>query len=121
MEYRKIINLLHNTPIQPSKFKTKNWVEINDGSYGVYRTGSQIKFKTLMIRSTLYGYSNAYILVKGTMTVTSTGTAAAPDNRNKKVIFKNYAPFTDCISEINNNGIIKIFKLLLEDSGNTIN
>ena len=41
----KIINLLDNTPNQPSKFKPKNWVEINDGLYGTYSTGSQIKFK----------------------------------------------------------------------------
>ena len=34
MEYQKIKDLLHNTPNQPSKFKTKNWVAINDGSYG---------------------------------------------------------------------------------------
>ena len=30
MEYQKIMKLLHNTPNQPSKFMTKNWVEIND-------------------------------------------------------------------------------------------
>ena len=46
MEYQKIINLLDNTPNQPTKFRTKNWVEVNDGSYGVYNIGSQIKFKT---------------------------------------------------------------------------
>ena len=46
MEYQKIINLLHNTPNEPPKFRTQNWVEVNDGSYGVYNTGSQIKFKT---------------------------------------------------------------------------
>ena len=45
MEYQKIINLLDNTPNQPSKFRAKNWVEINDGLYGAYCTGSQIKFK----------------------------------------------------------------------------
>ena len=44
MEYQKIINLLDNTLNQP--FRTKNWVKINDGSYGTYNTGSQIKFKT---------------------------------------------------------------------------
>ena len=46
-----------------------------------------------------------YILVKGTIAVTNTGTAVAPNNRNKKVIFKNCAPFTYCISEINNKEI----------------
>ena len=45
MEYQKIINLLYNTPNQPTKFSTKNWVEINDGARGTYNKNSQIKFK----------------------------------------------------------------------------
>ena len=53
MDYQKIINLFDNTPNQPSKFKTKNLVEINHGSYGVYNTGRPIKFRTSMIRSSL--------------------------------------------------------------------
>ena len=40
MEYQKIIDLLDNTPNQPSKFKTKNWVEINDDERGAYNTSS---------------------------------------------------------------------------------
>ena len=66
-----MIRLLDNAPNQPSKFKTKNWVEINDRSYGAYKTGSPIKFKTSMIsvlRSSLCDYSEAYILVKRTIT-----------------------------------------------------
>ena len=55
-----------------------------------------------MLKSSLYYYSYAYILVKRIITVNNTGTTAAPNNRNKKVIFKNFAPFTNCISEINN-------------------
>ena len=51
MEYQKIINLLHNTPNQPSKFRTRNWVEINDNSCGLHNTNSQIKFKTSMLKS----------------------------------------------------------------------
>ena len=69
MEYQKIINLLDNTPNQPSKFKTKTWVEVNDGSNEVYNTGSPIKYKTSVIRSRLCDYSDGYILVKGTITV----------------------------------------------------
>ena len=46
MEYQKIINLFDNTPNQPTKFRKKNWVEINDDSLGTYNTNSQIKFKT---------------------------------------------------------------------------
>ena len=58
-----------------------------------------------MMRASLCDYSDAYILVKGNITVPNTGTAAALNNRNKKVIFKNCAPFSDCISEINNKEI----------------
>ena len=59
MKYQKTINLLDNTTKQPSKFKTKNCVEINDGSWGKYSTGSQIEFKTLIIRSSLCDYKDA--------------------------------------------------------------
>ena len=45
MVYQKITNLLDNTPNQPSKFRTKSWVEINDNARGTYNTNSQIKFK----------------------------------------------------------------------------
>ena len=58
-----------------------------------------------MLKPSLCDYSDAYILVKQTITVNNTGTLAAPNNRNKKVIFKKCAPFTDCISEINNTQI----------------
>ena len=49
MEYQKIANLLDNTLDQPSKFRKKNWVEINDESKESYGTGSDIKFKTTML------------------------------------------------------------------------
>ena len=62
MEYQKIINLLDNTPNQPSKFRTKNWVEITDDSLGTYNTNSQIKFKIKMLNLSLSDYSVAYIL-----------------------------------------------------------
>ena len=61
MEYQKIINLLDNASIQPSKFKTKIWVEINDESRGTYNTNSQIEFNTTMLKSSLCDYSDAYI------------------------------------------------------------
>ena len=50
MEYQKIINLLDNTPNQPTKFRSKNWVEINDDSRGTYDTNGQTKFETSMLR-----------------------------------------------------------------------
>ena len=91
---------------QPSKFRTKNWVEINDESRGKYNVNSQIKFKTTMLKSSLCDYSDAYILVKGTIAVNNTAAADADaNNTNKKVIFKNCAPFTNCISEINNTQV----------------
>ena len=106
MEYQKIANLIDDTSNQPSKFRTRNWVEINDESRGAYNVNSQIKFKTTMLKSSLCGYSDAYILIKGTISVNNTAAAgAAGNNINKKVIFKNCAPFTNCISEINNTQI----------------
>ena len=51
MECLKIINLLNNTPNQLTKFRTKNWVEVNDDPRETYNTNSQIKFKTSMLRS----------------------------------------------------------------------
>ena len=104
MEYQKIVNLIDdNTLNQPSKFRTRNWIEINDESRGVCNVNSQIKFKTTMLKSSLCDHSDAYILVKGAITVNNTAAqGAAANNTNKKVIFKNCAPFTNCISEINN-------------------
>ena len=61
MEYQKIINLLDDATDQPSKFRTRNWVEINDESRVTYNYGSDIKFKTSMIRSKLCDYSDACI------------------------------------------------------------
>ena len=103
MEYQKIINILDDTTNQPSKFRTRNWVEINDESRGKY--DSSIKFKTSMIRSDLCDYSDAYILVSETIAITGAGdddNAKRTDGRNKGVIFKNCAPFTKCISSVNN-------------------
>ena len=78
MEYQKIMNLLDNTRNQPSKFKTKNWVEINNESRGTYNEDNRIRFKASMLRSGLCDYSDAYILVKGTITVAD---IAAPVNQ----------------------------------------
>ena len=80
-------------------------IDINDCLRETYSANSQIKFKTLMLKSNLCDYSDAYIIVKGNLTVTNTSVAAeaaATNIVNKKVIFKNFAPFTDSISENNN-------------------
>ena len=108
MEYQKIANLIDDASNQPFKFRTRNWVEINDESGGAYNVNSQIKFKTTMLKSSLYDYSDAYILVKGTITNNGRGadaTATQADERDKGVSFKNCAPFINCISEINNTQI----------------
>ena len=107
MEYQKVANLLNNESDKPSKFRTRNWVEINDDSRGTY-TSNNIKFKTTMLRSNLCDYADADILVKETITITGAGNDDAAkrlDERNKGVIFKNCAPFTKCISRINNTDI----------------
>ena len=90
-------------------------VEINDESRRVMlsfhhceknHVNSQIKFKTTMLKSKLCDYSDAYILVKETISVNNTAAQGVAVNyNNKKVIFKNCAPFTNCISEINNTQI----------------
>ena len=105
---------------QPSKFRIRNLVEINDESRGIYNPNGQIKFKTTMLESSLCDYSDAYILVKGRITITGAGVDAAgrititgagvdaaarqTDERDKGVAFKNCASF-DCISEINNKQV----------------
>ena len=73
---------------------------------GTYSPNKKIKFKTSMLRSSLCHYSDPYILVKGNIAVNNTvAGGAAANNTNKKVIFKNRAPFTNCISKINNKDI----------------
>ena len=108
MEYQKRANLKDDASNQPSKFRTKNCVEINDESRGTYNANSQIKFKTTMLKSSLCGYSDAYILVKGKITITGEGFDAAArqaHERDKGAAFKNCAPFNNFISEINNTQI----------------
>ena len=72
MEYQKIANLLDTESNQPSKFRTRNWVEVNDESRGTY-TSNDIKFKTTMWRSNLCDYADAYTLLKGTIKITGAG------------------------------------------------
>ena len=79
--------MLDNTPNQPTKFKTKNLVGMNYESRGTYNTNSQIRFENSMLRSSLYDYSKAYILVKGTITVANT---AAQDQESNGALKKVY-------------------------------
>ena len=109
MEYQKIANLLNDASNKPSKFRTRNWIEITDDIRTAYSPNKKIRFKTAMLRSSLCDYSDAYILVKGNISVNNTAAAnaaaAAANNTNKKVIFENCAPFTNFISKINNTEI----------------
>ena len=91
MEYQKIINLLDIKPNQSSKFRTKKWIEINDHSSGTYNTNNQIKFKTSMLKSSFSDYSDAFILVTGTITAIGAGADAvsiAADRNNQQAIIK---------------------------------
>ena len=103
MECQRITNLLNNASNKPSKLRTRNWVEINDDIRAAYSPNKQIRSKTAMLRSSLCDYSDAYILVKGNITVNSaTAAGAAANNTDEEVVFKNCAPFANCISKINN-------------------
>ena len=70
----------------------------------MYNKDSQIKFRTSMLKSSLCDYSDAYILVKGTISIAPEA-GDNPNNGDKEVVFKNCVPFIDCISEINNTQI----------------
>ena len=107
MEYDKINNLLlseDNESEKVSKFVTREYVRVNSLS-DMYNENKSIRFKTPMLRSNLCDYSDAYILVKGTITVTAPGvnnnTNNIRDKRNRPVILKNIAPFVSCITRIN--------------------
>ena len=74
MEYQKTCYAIHQT-IQLNLEQKKT----NDESHGVYNTNGQIRFKTSMLKSSLCDYSNAYVLVKGNITVANTGPAEVPN------------------------------------------
>ena len=109
MEYDKINNLLlseDNESEKLSKFVTREYVEVNSLSNS-YNENKSIRFKTPMLRSNLCDYSDAFILVKGTITVTAPGVNNNSDNirdkRNRPSILKNNVPFLSCITRINGN------------------
>ena len=98
MEYEKIRNLLGNTSDKVPRFITQKWIEVHDQSGETYNPNKQIKFKTAMLRSDLCDYNDAYIVVKGDITVLRGNN----DAYDKKWAFKNNAPFISCILKINN-------------------
>ena len=107
MEYDKINNLLlseDNESEKLSKFVTREYVKVNS-LLDTYSENESIRFKTPMLRSNLCDYSDAYILVKGTITVTALGANNGENNirdkKNRPLILKNNAPFVSCITRIN--------------------
>ena len=101
MEYQKIINLLNTTFDDVPRFITKKCVAVHDqwgSARDRYKSIKQIRIKTSMLRSELCHFSDAYIVVKERIAVTHPDDA----NYNKKLTLKNNAPFTFCISKINN-------------------
>ena len=101
MEYQKVTNLLDTTFDNVPRFITKKWIEIHDkpgNAEDRYKPIKQIRFKTSMLRSDLYDFSDSYIIVKGTITVTDPHN----DTHDKKLAFKNNEPFVSCIANTNN-------------------
>ena len=80
------------------RFITKKWIEVHDQSGTTYNANKQIRFKTSMLRSDLYKFSDAYIIITGKITVTNPNN----DAYDKKIALKKKAPFTSCISKVNN-------------------
>ena len=132
MEYDKINNLLlseDNESEKLSKFVTREYVRVNS-LLDTYNENKSIRFKTPMLGSNLCDYSDAYILVKGTITVTALGANNGVNNiRDKKersLILKNNAPFVSCITRTNGEliedaddlGIVMPLYNLLEYSKN---
>ena len=123
MEFQKIVNFIGTSSDNKDlpTFVTKIWIEVYDQSEGNYNVNKEIRIKTSMLRSDLCDFSDAYIVVKGNITatkktftaddidapnntaanVTATNTANNNAFGDKKLIFKNNAPFINCISKIN--------------------
>ena len=94
METKKIINLLNDSSNEESKFATKKWYVIDSQTTkGKYKQGDTIKFETETIKSSLFDYSDAFILVTGNITVAA--------NNNADIAFKNCALFSTCATKIN--------------------
>ena len=123
MEFQKIVNFIGTTFDNKDlpTFVIKKWIEVYDQSEGNYNVNKEIRIKTSMLTSDLYDFSDAYIVVKGNITVTkkiftandfgapnntadnATATNNANDNAfgDEKLVFKNNVPFINCISKIN--------------------
>ena len=108
MEFQKIVNFIGTTSDNKDlpTFVTKKWIEVYDESEGYYNVNKEIRIKTSMLRSDLCDFSDAYIVVidapnNTAANVNTTNTANNNAFGNKKLVFKNNAPFINCISKIN--------------------
>ena len=95
MEYDKILSE-DNESEKLSKFVTREYVRVNS-LLNTYNENKSIRFKTPMLRSNLCDYSDAYILVKGTITDSGNNLR---DRQNRPLILKNNAPFISSITRI---------------------
>ena len=100
MQFQKIVNLLDITSDDKDlpRFVTKKWIEVYDQSEKNYNVSKEIRIKTPMLRSDLCDFRDAYIVVKGDITLQNNNNA---NKRNKNLVFKNNAPFINCITKIN--------------------
>ena len=80
------------------KYVTKKWIEVFNQSEKNYNSNKEIRIKTPMLRSDLCDFSDAYIVVKGDITLEGNNNA---NKHNKNLLFKNNAPFISCITKIN--------------------
>ena len=98
MELQKIANFLGTTldDKELPKFVSEKWIKVYNQSEINYSPNKEIRIKTLMLRSDLCDFSDAYIVVEGTITVEGDNNA---DKRDKNLAFKNNAPFINCISK----------------------
>ena len=96
MEFQKIVNFLDTTSDDKDlpTFVTKKWIEVYDQSQGNYNVNKEIRIKTSMLRSDLCDFNDAYIAVKGDITLEGHNDA---NLRNKNLAFKNNAPVINCI------------------------
>ena len=106
MEFEKILNLLDTTSDDKDlpRFVTKKWIEVYDQSEGNYNVNKEIRIKTSMLRSDLCDYSDAYIVVKGTITVTDSDNA----KRNKVLHLKTMHHLSVAFQEL------MVFKLTMQ-------
>ena len=106
LEHQKTTNLLNAKLDNVPRSITKKWIEFHNQSDSVenrYKPNKQIRFKTsILLRSDLCDFSDAYIVVKGDITLKKDADKGFIDIRNRSLAFKNNAPFTNCISKINN-------------------